>query len=401
VRPLDNAFDSAAPCIARGATTAALLAIGAIALLAGCASPPPELPQRKLPVKGELAGQAIETTVDSRIARYYLEHYIAGERTDSERDARIAMVEQRTRNADFTRGNLRELSTRFSPDFATLLFTRQLLRQDRNRRLHRAVQRETERLVSALAADKRLPEASDHTYTLLFAPGWFYATTDSGADFARQRETLTRMGYDTRLIATQENGTVEDNAAIIADTIRRFSRQARDIILVSASKGGPEAAFALGHLLEPHEARRVRAWINVGGLLRGTPLADRAFEWPTSWLARVYFMYKGWDMAGVASLTGRRSDTRLGQIRMPAHIFGVNYVGAPLSGQILPGRTTDNYRSMRHLGPNDGLTLLIDELALDGATLVEPGLDHYFLDPLIDLKTAALARVVIDRLGKR
>ncbi|MBA2408405.1 MAG: hypothetical protein H0V62_01025 [Gammaproteobacteria bacterium] len=370
--------------------------LGAIVLLAGCAAPP-----STLPVTGELAGQAIETTVDSRIARYYLEHYIAGEDTDSELDTRIAVVEKRTRRADFTRENLRELSARFSPDFATLLFTRQLLRQDSNRRLHRAVQRENERLLSALAADKPLPEVSDPGYTLLFAPGWFYATTDSGADFARQRETLTRMGYDARLIETQENGTVEDNAVIIADTIRRFSPEARDIILVSVSKGGPEAAFALGHLLEPHETRRVGAWINVGGLLRGTPLANRAFEWPTSWLARAYFLYKGWDMAGVASLTGRRSDARLRRIHMPAHLFVLNYVGAPLSGQVLPGRTSDNFSSMRQLGPNDGLTLLVDELVLGGATLVEPGLDHYFLDPLIDLKTAALARVVIDRLEKR
>ncbi|MGI8740235.1 MAG: hypothetical protein ACR2KU_11640 [Gammaproteobacteria bacterium] len=399
MRPLDNAFDSAAPSIASRKTRTALLWLGAIAVLAGCAAPPPELRQRKLPVKGELAGQSIETTVDSRSARYY--HHIAGERTGSELDARIAVAEHRTRRADFTREHLSKLSECFSTDFATLLFTRQLLRHDRNRRLHRALQRETDRLIRGDAADKPLPEASDPHYMLLFAPGWYYATTDSGADFARQRETLTRMGYDTRLIETQENGAVEDNAAIIADTIRRFSRKARDIILVSVSKGGPEAAFALGHLLAPHEARRVSAWINVGGLLRGTPLADRAFEWPRSWLARAYSLYKGWDMAGVASLTGRRSDARLRQIRMPAHILVLNYIGAPLSGQVMPGRTTDNYRSMRHLGPNDGLTLLVDVLALDGVTLVEPGLDHYFLDPLLDLKTAALARVVIDRLEKR
>ncbi len=359
-----------------------------MAVLAGCTAPPSQLP-----VKGELAGQAIDTTVDSQIARYYLTHYIPGERINPALDARIRAVEQRTRHADFSRHSLRQISKRFSPDFATLLFTRQLLRQDRNRRLHRAVQREVERL-----ADEPLPETNDAAYMLLFAPGWFYVTTDSGADFARQRETLTRMGYDTRLIGVKENGRVEENAAIIAADVRRLSRKNRDIILVSVSKGGPEAAFALGHLLAPAETRRVKAWINVGGLLRGTPLADRAFRWPRSWLARTYFGYKGWDMAGVRSVTRARSDARLRQIRIPNHIFVLNYVGAPLSGQVMPGRTFDNYRSMHQLGPNDGLTLLVDELALGGVTLVEPGLDHYFLDPLIDLKTAALTRVVMDRL---
>jgi hypothetical protein len=33
------------------------------------------------------------------------------------------------------------------------------------------------------------------------------------------------------------------------------------------------------------------------------------------------------------------------------------------------------------------------------ATVVEPGLDHFFLDPDIDVKTVALAQVIISRLA--
>ena len=36
---------------------------------------------------------------------------------------------------------------------------------------------------------------------------------------------------------------------------------------------------------------------------------------------------------------------------------------------------------MRPLGPNDGLTPLIDVLAHGGRTIVQLGLDHYYRDP--------------------
>ncbi len=361
--------------------------------LESCAAPLPQLS-----TEGQLAGQWVRTTVDSEIARYYLEHYLAGERINPRLDTRLHSVERQIRNIELSRSALHEISQRFSPDLATLMFAHELLRRHDNRRMYRAFQHERQRLLRTAGPDHQMPQARYSDPLLLFAPGWMYATMDSGADFARQRELLSKLGFATHLIKVDENGSVETNAAFIADEIRRLSRYGRDIILISVSKGGPEAAFALGHLLTPSETRAVKAWINVGGLLRGTPLADSAFQWPMSWLARAYFAYKGWDFEGIADLTRARSDRRLEQISIPEHLLVVNYVAAPLSGQVLPGRTYDNYRSMRELGPNDGLTLLADELVLDGITLVELGVDHYFLDPLIDLKTAALARVVINRL---
>ncbi len=372
---------------------ALLLGLSCAVHLGSCAAPPPQLP-----VKGQLAGQQIRTTVDSEVARYYLEHYLARERVDPELHTRLRSAERQIRNVRFTGSILREISQQFSPDLATLLFTHELLRRHENIEIYRAFRRETRRLVQKVNSDRPLPRAQDTDPLLLFAPGWLYATMNSGGDFTRQREVLSKMGFSTRLIKVDENGSVEANAAFIADEIQRFSRHGWDIILVSASKGGPEAAFALGHLLAPRETRAVKAWINVGGLLRGTPLADLALQWPMSWLTQAYFSYNGWDLKGVAGLTQAQSARRLRQISIPKHVLQINYIGAPLSGQVLPGRTYENYRSMRELGPNDGLALLVDELALGGITLVELGLDHYFLDPLIDLKTAALARVVINRL---
>lgn len=57
--------------------------------------------------------------------------------------------------------------------------------------------------------------------------------------------------------------------------------------------------------------------------------------------------------------------------------------------------------AIRSLGPNDGLTLLADELIPGGVVVTDVGLDHYYKDPIIELKTIALAHVVIEELERR
>jgi hypothetical protein len=75
-------------------------------------------------------------------------------------------------------------------------------------------------------------------------------------------------------------------------------------------------------------------------------------------------------------------------------------VGAPLSGQIA-AYVQGRYDDLKSLGPNDGLTLLADELIDGGVVITDIGLDHYYLDPEIDLKTFALTAVILELLEGR
>jgi len=109
------------------------------------------------------------------------------------------------------------------------------------------------------------------------------------------------------------------------------------VILVSTSKAGPKVALAIGKILAPDETDQVKAWISIGGLIRGTPIS------------------------------GLRDN--------PAAI---------------------RYARLREGGPNDGLTLLADELLPDGIAIVEPGIDHFYAAPDIEVKSVALANVVAE-----
>jgi hypothetical protein len=364
------------------------------AALAGCAGNLPHIPAH-----GKIGDAVIATTVDSPVAKYYLEDYLAGRRTrpalDKALDQAFAALPAKP-----TRAAYRRLSERFSVDLATLDLIKVLTEQPDNARAQALFRAQVARLMALDQTGRKACVDAFDLPTVLFVPGWFYRSEPgTGANFARQRALLSRLGVDARLIPVLENGTVDQNARIVAQDIRRFDAASRPVILVSVSVGGPEVAHALGALLQPEETAAVKAWVNVGGLLKGAPLADWANVWPRNWLTRLYYWWQGLDPAdSIASLGSARSAARFAQEHIPRHILILNFVGIPLSGDITPGDEFA-YRHTSVAGPNDGLAPIADEVAHGGLTIVQVGLDHYFLDPELDLKTLAMALTVMLELG--
>jgi hypothetical protein len=101
----------------------------------------------------------------------------------------------------------------------------------------------------------------------------------------------------------------------------------------------------------------------------------------------------------VPSLRTDRSSERLARQRLPPDLRVVNLVGIPLSGQIRP-HTRFGYNRLGRYGPNDALTPIADALALGGVTIALLGLDHYFADPELDRKAAALALVLLGEIAQ-
>ena len=361
----------------------------------GCAS------VRKYPVQGTLAGQAIATTIDSELSKYYLEHYLRNNRInpayDQEIDRALVIWNQRPLDSD----SLRELTQEFSPDLATLYFVSRVYQDPINRKAQDAFHAHVATLRAKGPKEVFRIAKRFAPYLIAFVPGYAYKRDPTtGADFAQQRRLMTEAGFKNVLIETDELATVDTNAKIVASEILRLNEEHRRIILVSTSKGGTEVALAIGKLLPPERLEGVQAWISIGGLLRGTPSADQALQWPKSWLVRAAFFFTGHRGEVIEDLNTKKRREVFAQLEFPERIVTLQYVGVPLSGQIaeyVKGR----YDDLKNLGPNDGLTLLADELVDGGIVITDIGLDHYYLDPEIDLKTFALASVVLDLLEGR
>ena len=355
--------------------------------------------QTLLRAKGRVGDQEVNTTVDSPIARYYLEEYLIGSSGQTETDLLIREALERSDALPLTNKVLGDLTQRFSTDFATLYFVDRVYREDVNRRFQQAFHA---RLTAARAIKEpqALPGAYKR-YLLSFVPGYAYKTNPTtGADFARQRQLLDQAGLDTVLIETDELANVEENARVVAREIIRLAQHRRPIVLVSTSKGGPETALALGRELTPAQSQAVVAWISIGGLLRGSPYVDSVSKWPKTWAAGLAFLWKGLKPKVIRNLGTAKRRPVFQSLVFPDHILMVQWIGSPLSGHIKK-HVRRRYNIIKQIGPNDGLTLLADEIIPGGVVVTGIGLDHYYRDPEIDLKTFALVNVTLEELERK
>ncbi len=148
-------------------------------LQSGCSSYP------KYPVDARFLEESIQTTVDSKAAQYYLNHYLQGDRLDFELDREIDHVYQKYDAPLPTRDQLRQISKKFSNDFAALFLVDRLWADERNRNIQRSFHRQLAKSPSKLFNPPK--NASD--YLILLVPGWNYLDTGhiTGSDFAAPR----------------------------------------------------------------------------------------------------------------------------------------------------------------------------------------------------------------------
>src|SRR5688572_28457078 len=346
-----------------------------------------------VPVEGTVAMGRMRSTVDAEVARYYVEAYLPGTKERPELDRRIDELTARHRARLPTREDLARIATDFaSVDFAALFFAERLLADSCNRAVNATFAHHL--------ADTRRRDWSASPWRVLFVPGYDYVDHGhlTGADFARPRLLACQLGLDSSLVEIPSVGSVERNAQVLAAAIREHELSGKRLIVAGASSAGPAIHLALGELLAPEERASVKAWLNLAGLLQGTPIIDWIREPPQGWFLPWVASYKGYDWQELASMSTGRSRQRFARLQLEPGLLVVNYLGIPVSGS-LSRFAADQYKVLRPLGPNDGLTLLPDALAPGAPTIVALGRDHFLAeDPQIDARTVALMGLVIAML---
>jgi hypothetical protein len=341
-----------------------------------------------LPVRGMVGGQTIETRVDSEVARYYLANYLAGNHSNPVLDARIDQAYQTINGNVPGRSELKQLSDEFSIDFAALLLADEISRVPLNRRFRRVFNEAYDYALKALPEGRAKLPAEAAQYEALIVPSYLYKRGNlNGADLAAPRKALEKVGLICHFVETSDDGPIESNAEIVMAAIRARAQSGRRLIIISASKSGPEVALALTKL-GPAETRHVAAWINTVGALQGTPLID------DNVIPELEFIVGKVNAAGVESMSVARSRQRFESFRVPEHLLVVNFFGIPLSGSV-SFRARRGFFPMRKYGPNDGMVLLADMIFPGGITVAELGSDHFLMDQHLDVTAVALAITVI------
>jgi hypothetical protein len=230
-------------------------------------------------------------------------------------------------------------------------------------------------------------------FFVVFVPGFRYKMTSNGSNFLNQRLLLDSAGISYEMIDIHETGFVEDNAKIVADRLQELSKLHNNMIVISVSKGGLETAIALGMMSSPQNIPSVKAWINVGGILKGTPVAD---AWRP--LRKRMWLSTGLFFAGIkvnvkgltADLSYKRCKEKYKTLKIPAEITTVNLVATPLSRQ---------GKKKKNLSPNDGFSPLADTITEDGVVVMEIGVDHFFREIDLNIRMAALLHYIVNQLN--
>jgi hypothetical protein len=341
-----------------------------------------------LPVQGTVGGQTIDTRVDSEVASYYLANYLAGKHSNPALDERIDRVYRGVDGTLPDRAELKRLSDEFSVDFAALYFADRIDHDPTNRRFRNDFDQIRDYVREAFRDGRVKLPAAAADYEFLFVPTYLYKRlTFTGADMAAPRAAMQEVGFFCDFVETKDDGAIEVNAEIVMAAIRARAQSGRRLIIISASKSGPEVALALTKL-EPAETHHVAAWINTVGALQGSPVADENLA------PELEFIVGKVDPAGRESIMTARSRQRFASFRIPEHVLVVNYFGIPVSGSIsfLARR---GFFPLRKYGPNDGLVLLSDMVIPRGVTLAELGSDHFLINEHLDVKSVALAITVV------
>ncbi len=275
--------------------------------------------------------------------------------------------------ARLTTEMLRDIARDEGADFAAALFFDRIRRSPE----HGVFIAELEALDPCLASLPRLAGK------LLVAPAAFYREyPELGGDGAIVRDVAREFGLEAQVIPVRSVGSVTENAQVIAGCLA--AEPDRSVILASLSKGGADVRVALE--ANPALARKIRVWLQICGLVRGSPILDEllANPWWQRTVLRVWLARIGADMRLASELAHAPGSLLAGPAAAPPDLPVINIIGVPLSSHVT-GSVRERYLRMAPLGPNDGSTLLRDAIIEPGLVYPVWGADHYFRVPAVSL----------------
>ena len=334
--------------------------------------------QKIIPVAGTLFGQPFQTNVDHELAKTML--------TNPE-DSSVIQLFSDYYKREINTETLSEITQKYSIDVASLLLAEKLYEKPSNKQ----AQDDYFLLDNIDTSDlcTQLAELAD--FYVVFIPGFKYEGNVGG--FLRQRQLFDAAKMPYQMIDIDEVGLIDDNAAMIAERLKEINTLYHNIIIISVSKGGLETAIALGKLLKPEDITQVKAWINVCGILKGSPVADY-------WSAplRKAFVSCGMFFIGKknANITGLLNDMsyvkckeKYENLTTPSDIYTVNVVALSL------GRKKKSIM----LQPNDGLSPLLDSITEHGVVVVEAGTNHLFENVNLNVRMVATLQHIANHLN--
>jgi hypothetical protein len=236
-------------------------------------------------------------------------------------------------------------------------------------------------------ATREIGERMDALHLVpLRVPGLLFEThPQSGAALA---DVETWLARPVPMAKVDEVGTVEANAAQVAIAIRELARDGGRVVVFSASKGSADVRLALEN--DAAAAERTAVWIDLVGVLEGTPLTE------TDSIAR--WSSREWLPAATADSMSASVRRRNPPPVFPPSVRAVHFAAFPPAAAIGPDARAA-FGFLRTLGPTDGYVMLDSYLRAPGRVVVLRGTDHYLRTRETPERVAAALLVLLDEMA--
>lgn len=287
----------------------------------------------------------------------------------------------------FTPEYCQALAEREGCDFATALLHRRIVESEAHGPF-----------LQRLSSEPALPKVGG--VRVVVVPGAFYLENPrTGADGRLPREVAARLGLPVEVVPVSGTGWLEDNARVLSGWL--LAQSGSPMILVSVSKGGSDVKAALARPEATRAFANVAGWINLCGILDGTPMADWLLS--KSILARANrFVYRirGRSLDFLTDLRFGPKGALEQPLLLPSHMRAVHVVGFPLRRHLRGGLARRCHSRIGALGPNDGAIVLGYAPSWPGQLCPIWAADHYLrpradMRPLVGALMAELARGVL------
>ncbi|MCA9070774.1 MAG: hypothetical protein KDA84_17710, partial [Planctomycetaceae bacterium] len=149
-------------------------------------------------------------------------------------------------------------------------------------------------------------------------------------------------------------------------------------ILVSLSKGGAEIKMALKEPDAKECFRMITAWLNVGGILEGSPMIKWLFRRKfRTLLYRLIFAMRKQDFGMIQALQHGMAGSLGFTLEVPKSWEILHVAGFPLHRHMSSPRAERWRHRLSKWGPNDSVLLLTELEKLPGLVYPVWGTDHY------------------------
>lgn len=277
---------------------------------------------------------------------------------------------------------IREITLAHGLDHATDVLYHAVLNAARGAEAIQFIDRQIER---SSAEEKA---ATQSNLQMAIVPGFLYREyPSSGADGRMLVEAAEKRGWAWERIPVASTGRLQDNA----ETIIRWLKQHGDrpTVLASISKGSSDVAAALRHPDAADAFANVVGWVNVCGIIHGSPVVDAILKKRLATLGfRTLFLLRRWCFRSVTDLGYHGGPLRNG-FALPKGMKAVHAIGFPMEADMVHSRLRKFRQLVGGQGPNDGAILLMDTIHAPGVVYPVRGADHYMrprhkVQPILD-----------------